>query len=119
MPESIRINNPPNDNNDDDIVSIDTTVQEKNITYPTDDKLYKKIILKCWIIADKESIDLRQSDTQTVKKLKNIERFKRTKHGAKTAKKAYKSIQIKAGRLVREPGRKLPLAEVWNIFACP
>ena len=112
MPESIRINNPPNDNNDDDIVSIDTTVQEKNITYPTDDKLYKKIILKCWIIADKESIDLRQSDTQTVKKLKNIQRFQRTKHGAKAAKKANKSIQIIAGRLVRELGLKLPLARL-------
>jgi hypothetical protein len=24
--------------------SVDTTVQEKNITYPTDDKLYKKVI---------------------------------------------------------------------------
>ena len=112
LQESIRITNPPGDNNDSDIVSIDTTVQEKNITYPTDDKLYKKIILKCWIIADKESIDLRQTYTQTVKKLKNVQRFKRTKHGAKAAKKANKSIQIIAGRLVRELSRKLPLARL-------
>ncbi len=61
------------------------------------------------IIAGKESIDLRQSYTQPVKKLKNIQRFKRTKHDAKAAKKANKSIQIIANRLVREPGRKLPL----------
>jgi IS5 family transposase len=117
LQESIRINNPPKDNNDGDIVSIDTTVQEKNITYPTDDKLYKKIILKCWIIADRESIDLRQSYTQTVKKLKNIQRFKRTKHGAKAAKKANKSIQIIAGRLVRELGRKLPLSRLGAYLA--
>ena len=39
--ESIKVNG---DDSDDDNLSIDTTVQEKNITYPTDDKLYKKII---------------------------------------------------------------------------
>ena len=40
-------------------VLIDTTVQEKNITYPTDAKLHKKIIEGCWKIAEKEDIDLR------------------------------------------------------------
>lgn len=46
LQESIRVNK---SNKDDDTgtVSLDTTVQEKNITYPTDDKLYKKIIKKC------------------------------------------------------------------------
>ena len=86
LQESIRVNNPSKDNNDGDVVSIDTTVQEKNITYPTDDKLYKKIIVKCWNIADKKSIDLRQSYTQTFKKLKNTQRFKTTRHGAKAAR---------------------------------
>lgn len=42
--ESIRVNG--KDATDDNL-SGDTTVQEKNITYPTDDKLYKKIIVKC------------------------------------------------------------------------
>ena len=39
--ESIRINGK---DTDDDNLGGDTTVQEKNITYPTDDKLYKKIL---------------------------------------------------------------------------
>jgi IS5 family transposase len=99
----------PEDNNEGIVVSVDTTVQEKNITYPTDDKLYKKIIKKCWKIADKESIDLRQSYTKTFKKLSNEQRFKRTKHGAKAGRKASKKIKIIAGRLVRELARKLPL----------
>ena len=107
LQESIRVNQPPDD--DCIVISVDTTVQEKNITYPTDDKLYKKIIKKCWIIADKESIDLRQSYTRVVKKLGNLQRFKGTKHGAKAARKANKKIQIIAGRLVREVARKLPL----------
>jgi len=42
-------------------VLIDTTVQEKNITYPTDPKLQKKIIESCRAIAQKEGITLRQS----------------------------------------------------------
>jgi IS5 family transposase len=109
LKESIRINHPPKDGDGADLVSIDTTVQEKNITYPTDDKLYKKIIIKCWNIADKEDINLRQSYTQTVKKLKNIQRFKGTKNGAKAARKASRSIKTIAGRLVRELARKLPL----------
>jgi transposase, IS5 family len=109
LQESIRVNEPPDNSNTGVVVSVDTTVQEKNITYPTDDKLYKKIIKKCWIIADEESIDLRQSYTRVVKHLGNLQRFKGTKHGSKAARKANKKIQIIAGRLVREIARKLPL----------
>jgi transposase, IS5 family len=39
--ESIKVNGK---DGKDDILSADTTVQEKNITYPTDTKLHKKII---------------------------------------------------------------------------
>lgn len=108
LKESIRVNEPPDDGNP-TVVSVDTTVQEKNITYPTDDKLYRKIITKCWKIADGEGIDLRQSYTLTVKKLSHQQRFNRTKRGAKAARKASKKIKIIAGRLVRELARKLPL----------
>ncbi len=112
LQESIRVNEPPEDNNTGIVVSVDTTVQEKNITYPTDDKLYKKIIKKCWAIADKEAIDLRQSYTRIVKRLSNLQRFKGTKNGAKAARKANKKIQIIAGRLVRDIARKLPLTSL-------
>ncbi|MBS1628889.1 MAG: IS5 family transposase [Bacteroidetes bacterium] len=108
LKESIRVNEPPDDGAP-TVISVDTTVQEKNITYPTDDKLYKKIITKCWKIADKEGVDLRQSYTFTVKKLRHQQRFNRTKSGAKAARKASKKIKVIAGRLVRELARKLPL----------
>ena len=42
-------------------VVIDTTVQKKNITYPTDSKLAKKVIDTCRNIAKQEGISLRQS----------------------------------------------------------
>jgi IS5 family transposase len=109
LKESIRINKPPDDGAV-SVVSLDTTVQEKNITYPTDDKLYKKIIKKCWKIATAEGLDLRQSYIRTVKKLSHQQRFKHTKTGAKDARKANKKIKVIAGRLVRELARKLPLA---------
>ncbi|MEO6849858.1 MAG: IS5 family transposase [Mucilaginibacter sp.] len=108
LKESIRVNEPP-DGGTASVVSVDTTVQEKNITYPTDDKLYKKIIKKCWKIAGEEDIDVRQSYKRVVKKLSHQQRFKNTKNGAKDARKANKKIKVIAGRLVRELARKLPL----------
>ncbi len=104
LKESIRINGK---DADDDNLSGDTTVQEKNITYPTDDKLHKKIILKCQRIADKEEIELRQSYKFIVKKLSTIQRFRRNKGGDVKARKASKKIKTIAGRLIRDVERKL------------
>ena len=104
LKESIRINGKDGKK---DNLSGDTTVHEKNITYPTDDKLYKKIIKKCQGIADKEDVELRQSYTTTVKKLSFVQRLKRKKDGQLKARKASKKIKTIAGRLVRELERKL------------
>lgn len=49
--ESIRING---DDSHDPHVSADTTVQEKNITFPTDSKLHRKIIKKTLKIVQNE-----------------------------------------------------------------
>ncbi len=64
--KSIRINN--KDGREDEGI-VDTTVQEKNITFPTDDKLHRKIIKKCIAIAEDQRIKLRQSYRCTIKKL--------------------------------------------------
>ncbi len=105
LKESIRVNgDDANDNN----LSGDTTIQEKNITYPTDDKLYKKIIHKCQSIAEQEEIELRQSYTQTIKKLSIVQRLRKNKGGDVKARKASKKVKTIAGRLVREIERKLP-----------
>jgi transposase, IS5 family len=103
--ESIRVNG---DDSQDNHVSVDTTVQEKNITFPTDDKLYKKIIKKCWSIAETQGLCMRQSYSRTLKKLSLDQRFRNhVKNGAK-ARKADRKIKTIAGRLVRELERKLP-----------
>lgn len=89
-------------------VMIDTTVQEKNITFPTDSKLYDKIIKHCNRIADKENIKLRQSYSRTTKKLKIKLRFAHHPRRRKEARGAVKKLKTIAGRLVRDVERKLP-----------
>jgi IS5 family transposase len=88
-------------------VIVDTTVQEKNITYPTDLKLHTKIIKNCLDISDKEGVELRQRYTRTVKKYLYQQRFRKTKKQRAKALKAARQIKTIAGRLVRELFRKL------------
>jgi IS5 family transposase len=105
LKESIRVNG---DDSNDSHVSIDTTVQEKNITFPTDDKLYKKIIKKCWAISKNEGLPVRQSYTRVLKKLGLDQRFRNHPKNKAKARKADRKIKTIAGRLVRELERNLP-----------
>jgi IS5 family transposase len=105
LKESIRING---DDGKEGKASIDTTVQEKNITYPTDSKLHRKIIKKCVAIAQKEGIELRQSYSRTLKKLGIDQRFRTHPRNGKKARKADRKVKTIAGRLLRELVRKLP-----------
>jgi IS5 family transposase len=105
LKESIRINGK---DFDEDQGTIDTTVQEKNITYPTDNKLHRKIIKKCVVIADKQGIELRQSYIRILKKLSLDQRFRNHPKNYKKARKADRKVKTIAGRLVRELERKLP-----------
>jgi IS5 family transposase len=86
---------------------IDTTVQEKNITFPTDTKLQKKIIEKCRKIADKEGIVLRQSYKRILKQLMIDQRFRQHPKRRKKANAAARKIKTIAGRVVRDIERKM------------
>jgi IS5 family transposase len=91
------------------IIVVDTTVQEKNITYPTDLKLQVKIIKQCLKIAEKEKIKLRQRYSRIVPKLIMDQRLKRNPKKIKEANKSARKIKTIAGRLTREINRKLPI----------
>jgi IS5 family transposase len=56
LQQIIQINKPPKGEDMGDAISVDTTVQEKNITCPTGDKLHKKIIKSCIKIAEEEGL---------------------------------------------------------------
>jgi IS5 family transposase len=87
-------------------VLIDSTVQEKNITYPTDAKLHKRIIEKVNKIAKQEEIILRQAYTRTLKQLMIDQRFHNHPKRRKKAKAALRRIKTLAGRQVRDIERQ-------------
>lgn len=88
-------------------VVVDTTVQEKNITFPTDTKLYRKIAEHCLKIAEQEGVALRRSYRRTIPKLLFAQRGRNHPCGHKKANKATAKLKTIAGRLVRELDRKL------------
>ena len=88
-------------------VLVDTTAQEKNITYPTDAKLLIKVIKQCNNIAKKENIHQRQTYKRTVKKLLLKQRFAHHPKRRKEARAALRKLRTIAGRLVRELEREL------------
>lgn len=88
-------------------VQIDSTVQPKNITFPTDSKLAKKIIDNCLRISKEENTKLRQSYRREVKLLMKQQYNSKHPRRAKKAKKARKRLKTIAGRLIRELQREL------------
>ena len=89
-------------------VLVDTTVQEKAITYPTDSKLLIKIINRLNKLAKDQGIQQRRTYVKEVKSLRLACRhFRHVKRRAK-AKKALKRLRTIAGILMRELQRTLP-----------
>jgi IS5 family transposase len=76
-------------------VRVDTTVQEKNITFPTDRKLNEKAIKYCKRIAQKEGIKLKRTYTMEIRKLKYQLRFAKKPKNYKKLNRA----QIKLHRI--------------------
>ena len=92
-------------------VLIDSTVQEKNITYPTDAKLHKRVIERVNKIAKQEGIALRQTYTRTLKQLMIDQRFHNHPKRRKKAKAALRKIKTIAGRQVRDIERQFTASQ--------
>ena len=107
LSESIRVNTDHDNEDHFDTVFIDSTVQEKNITYPTDAKLHKKIIKNVLKIVHDNCLPLRQSYTRTLKGIYRSQRFRNHPKNRKKALKADRQLKTIAGRLVRELERNL------------
>lgn len=90
-----------------DTVVLDTTVQSKNITFPTDTKLQIKVIHKCLQIAEDENINLRRSYKTEMKKLLRDFRFDNSKDGHDKAEKAKQRIKKISKLLINEIRKKL------------
>ena len=98
-----------------DTVHIDTTVQEKNITDPTDSKLAIRIINRLNKIAQAHGVQQRRTFVKEVKSLRlAIRHFRHVTKRAK-AKRALKRLRTIAGILIRELRRELPQ---YCLFEC-
>jgi transposase, IS5 family len=103
-----------------DEVQIDTTVGEKNITFPTDAKLAKKVIDNCVKIAKKEGVVQRQSYKRVSKQLLRTAYFGHHPKRQKNAGMARKKLRTIGKRVLRELERNLPesvLKDYREIFA--
>lgn len=89
-------------------VQIDTTVQEKNITFPTDAKLAKKVIDNCTKIAEKQGVKQRQTYKRVAKQHLRDAYFGHHPKRKKKAIMARKKLRTIGNRVVRELERKLP-----------
>ena len=107
LAESIRVNDDKSDDDHHGTAFIDSTVQEKNVTYPTDAKLHKKIIGKVQKIVKALNLSMRQSYTFVLKAIYRDQRFRNHPKNRKKAIKADKRLRTIAERLVRELERNL------------
>ena len=89
-------------------VVVDTTVQEKNITHPTDTKLAHKIIRRCWKLADRNGVKLRRRYRKAVRQCVMAQRWRKDLKKRKAAHRALRKLKVMAGGLIRELERKLP-----------
>jgi IS5 family transposase len=89
-------------------VLFDTTVQEQNITFPTDSKLRAKVIVRCWKLAKEHGVKLRRSYKREVKVLVRGINFTRGVKKNQIVNKYGRRLKTVAGTLLRELMRKLP-----------
>ncbi len=101
-------------------VIVDTTVQPKAITFPTDAKLLNRARERLVRLAQKQGVALRQSYVRIGKAA--LIRHQRYAHAKqfKRANRALKSLRTYLGRVIRDIGRKTGDAdELRRIFAQP
>ena len=88
-------------------VNIDTTVQEKAITYPTDARLYNRMREKLVKFAKKLGIELRQTYARVAKKALIMQGRYSHARQMKRAAHETKKLRIFLGRVTRELKRKV------------
>ncbi len=89
-------------------VTVDTTVQEKNITHPTDSKLYLKALEKLADAARHRGVQLRQTYRRVAKKAAiMVSRYAHAKQ-FKRMRNRLKKLRTWLGRVLRDLRRKVP-----------
>jgi IS5 family transposase len=89
-------------------VNVDTTVQEKNITHPTDSKLLHKAIQKLALAANRRGLQLRQTYVRVAKRAAiKVGRYAHAKQ-FKRMRRELRKLKTWLGRMLRDIRRKQP-----------
>ena len=89
-------------------VIVDTTVQEKNITHPTDSKLYRTAIVKLGRAAKQRGVTLRQTYIRVSKQAAiMVSRYAHAKQ-FKRMRRKLKKLRTWLGRVIRDVRRQVP-----------
>jgi len=88
-------------------VNVDTTVQEKAVTFPTDAKLYYRMLIKLVKTAKSGGLELRQSYTRSAKRSLIMQGRYIHARQMKRARKEIKKLKIYLGRVTRDLRRKM------------
>ena len=88
-------------------VNIDTTVQEKNIRFPTDARLYDRLREKLVKEAKRMNIELRQSYEVVSRKCLHRQSSYAHANQFKKARKQTKKLKVYLGRVTRDIRRKM------------
>ncbi len=88
-------------------VTVDTTVQPKNITFPTDAKLLKRAIDELGELAKRHGVELRQSYVRVARRAAMmVGRYAHAKQ-FKRMNRELKFLRTRLGRLIRDIERKI------------
>ena len=91
-----------------EVVTIDSTAQEKDITFPTDAKLAVAILKECWRLAQKSPLKLHQSYTRKTSEAKLLLRFGNHPKKKKQARQAVKDLRRYARKVIGQLRNHLP-----------
>jgi IS5 family transposase len=108
LQESLRVAHDAGALKGDDLarVTIDTTVQPKNVTHPTDAKLMLKAIGQLGGLAKRHGVTLRQSYARVAKRAALMAGRYTHAHQFKRANRELKFLRTRLGRLIRDITRK-------------
>lgn len=86
---------------------VDTTVQEKAISHPSDARLMHRAIEKLVDLAKRESVELRQSYLRVAKRAAIMVGRYTHAHQFKRARRELKFLRTRLGRIIRDIRRKI------------
>jgi hypothetical protein len=122
LAESLRIAHDTGALKTDDLarVTIDTTVQPKNVAFPTDAKLLETAIRQLGTLAKKHNVPLRQSYARLAKRAAMMAGRHAHAKQFKRMNRQMKFLRTRLGRLIRDTRRKIAGdGKLQEVFAIP